>query len=139
MHLGHLLPWLFSSAVWRSSRMEYQWSMADSRPKDLDFGWAAFESASCIDKQCIALISWSRSYNRASCQDHVIYRVSSCPAADSSGSHCTKWAGDQHRPAGLELWLITDLPSLNPHYKPISCRWPCVKSCLAGGSDKQRT
>ena len=28
----------------------------------------------------------------------------------SSGSHCTKWADEQHRPAGFESWLVPDLP-----------------------------
>ena len=28
----------------------------------------------------------------------------------SSGSHCTKWADEQHRPAGFESRLIPDLP-----------------------------
>ena len=28
----------------------------------------------------------------------------------SSGSHCTKWADEQHRPAGFESRLVPDLP-----------------------------
>ena len=28
----------------------------------------------------------------------------------SSGSHCTKWADEQHRQAGFESWLLPDLP-----------------------------
>ena len=28
----------------------------------------------------------------------------------SSGSHCTKWADEQHRPAGFESRLVLDLP-----------------------------
>ena len=32
-----------------------------------------------------------------------------CPAS-SSGPYCTKLADEQHSPAGLEPWLITDLP-----------------------------
>ena len=28
----------------------------------------------------------------------------------SSGSHCTKWANEQHRPAGFESQLVPDLP-----------------------------
>ena len=28
----------------------------------------------------------------------------------SSGSHCTKWANEQHRPAGFESRLVPDLP-----------------------------
>ena len=28
----------------------------------------------------------------------------------SSGSHCTKWADEQHRPAGFESQLVPDLP-----------------------------
>ena len=30
----------------------------------------------------------------------------------SSGSHCTKWADEQHRPAGFESRLVPDLPLL---------------------------
>ena len=29
----------------------------------------------------------------------------------SSGSHCTKWADQQHRPAGFESRFVPDLPS----------------------------
>ena len=32
----------------------------------------------------------------------------------SSGSHRTKWADDQHSPAGLEPRLVTDRPTLTP-------------------------
>ena len=52
----------------------------------------------------------------------------------SSGSHCTKWADEQHRQAGFESRLVPDLPlSLYPHFNRPSGFWPCVKSCLVGG------
>ena len=126
----------------------------------------------------------------------------------SSGSHCTKWADEQHRHAGFESGLVPDLPlpfiptiiglkafdlvssrvwweaatntwhtcpdphlgswnclphqahialsellsctdkqgsslgsfptspPLYPHFNRPSGFWPCVKSCLVGGSDK---
>ena len=41
----------------------------------------------------------------------------------SSGSHCTKWADETS-------------PPLYPHFNWPSGFWPCVKSCLVGGSDK---
>ena len=54
----------------------------------------------------------------------------------SSGSHCTKWADEQHWPAEFESRFVSDLPSpLSPLNRP-SGFWPCVKSCLVGGSDK---
>ena len=56
----------------------------------------------------------------------------------SSGSHCTKWADEQHRQAGFESRLVPDLPPLYPHFNRPSSFWPCVKSCLVGGSDKYR-
>ena len=55
----------------------------------------------------------------------------------SSGSHCTKWADEQHWQAGFESRLLPDLPPpLYPHFNWPSGFWPCVKSCLVGGSDK---
>ena len=56
----------------------------------------------------------------------------------SSGPHCAKWVDDQHKPAGFEPRLEPDLPSPNPHYNRSSGHWPCVGSCLVGGSDKYR-
>ena len=57
----------------------------------------------------------------------------------SSGSHCTKWADEQHRQAGFESRLVPDLPlPFYPHFNRPSGFWPCVKSCLVGGSDKYR-
>ena len=53
----------------------------------------------------------------------------------ASGSHCTKWADEQHRPAGFESRLVPS-PPLYPHFNWSSGFWPCVKSCLVGGSDK---
>ena len=32
----------------------------------------------------------------------------------SSGSHCTKWADEQHRPAGFEARLVPDPPPIIP-------------------------
>ena len=54
----------------------------------------------------------------------------------SSGSHCTKWADEQHRQAGFESRLVPDLPSPYLHFNRPSGFWPCVKSCVVGGSDK---
>ena len=46
-----------------------------------------------------------------------------------SGPHCTRWVDDQQ---GSSLSSFPTFSSLNLHYK----HWPCVMSCLVGGSDK---
>ena len=56
----------------------------------------------------------------------------------SSGSHCTKWADEQHRPAGFESRLVSDPPPLYPHFNRPSGFWPCVKPCLVGDIGKYR-
>ena len=54
----------------------------------------------------------------------------------SSGPHCTRWVDDQHRQAGFEPQFVTDLPlPIIPTFSRLSGHWPCVKSCLVGGSD----
>ena len=56
----------------------------------------------------------------------------------SSGSHCTKWADQQHRQQGSSLGSFPTSPPHYPHFNRPSGFWPCVKSCLVGGSDKYR-
>ena len=55
----------------------------------------------------------------------------------SSGSHCTKWADEQHRLSRVRVYgSFPTFPPLYPHFNWPSGFWPCVKSCLVGGSDK---
>ena len=53
----------------------------------------------------------------------------------SSGSHCTKWA-DQQTSRVRVTARSRPSPPLYPHFNRPSGFWPCVKSCLVGGSDK---
>ena len=46
---------------------------------------------------------------------------------------------DQYSQAEFESRLEPDHPSLNSYYNWPSDHWPCVKSCLVGGRDKQIT
>ena len=54
----------------------------------------------------------------------------------SSGSHCPKWADEQHRPAGFESARSRSSPPLYPYFNRPLGFWPCVKSYLVEGSDK---
>ena len=66
------------------------------------------------------------------CRTQVIYRMSLCPAADSSGSDCIEWADDQHKSGETHASARARPPcSLTP-----TISRPCVMTCLVGGSDK---
>ena len=59
--------------------------------------------------------------------------------AESSGSHCTQWAYDQHSSAVRVLALAWPSPSLPPPFKKKKKKKKRnlpIKSCLVGGSNK---
>ena len=57
---------------------------------------------------CMAQTLLSRSSHNPAYVPGPTFGFVKLPA--SSGSHCTKWADEQHRPAGFESLLVPDLP-----------------------------
>ena len=54
----------------------------------------------------------------------------------SSGQHCTKWADNQLRPAGLSLSSCSTFPSLKPPLSSTFGSFDLVSSSLVGGREK---
>ena len=115
----------FPVAVWHSCPMGYR-SMADSRQKGPQL-WLGHRQVGELQTLCPMYST------RPCCRVHAITRHTCVKLLGSLDPHCTEWVDEQHRPAGFESRLVSDLPPpLNPHYN----HWPYVRSCLVGGSDK---
>ena len=127
-------PRLFSWAVWHSCRMGVrnqeqtrgrigpQLRLGNLRVGELHFCplWTALDQASSLSRKLAYVPGPTFGFVKL---------------LASSGSHCTKWADEQHWQAEFESRLVPDLPL--PFIPTlIGLRAFDLKSCLVGGSDK---
>ena len=113
--------------------------IADSRPKGPNFGWATLGRESCkLCPLCIALdlvVSFKLQLGiRARIQ--IWIRETAC-LIRSTLHLMGRWAAQTSR-VRVSARSRSSLP-LYPHFNRPSGFWPCVKSCLVGGSDKYHT
>ena len=119
----------FCWAVWHSCRMSY-WSMADSRPKGLQFRLGNLRLG---ELQLLLLI-----YSTRPCCSSSSYNPAYVPRSRFETAWLIRpilhlvgrWAAQTSR-VRVSNRAQPSL-TLNPHYN----HWPCVRSCLVGGSNK---